>query len=219
MLMKFNITSKIYFILLLALFILGINIGMASAIDQQDIVGYGTQKQNIDIKFPCRAGGNICDTTYSCNATIYSANGNRVINNSATTRNSADYNITLINNYTNEFGFYRIESTCSNNIYNGSTTYFIEITADGKPSKAFPFVYSLIILALIFLILNKYVKELFKLNIFRVFAGILFLVIGVITFYPGFNYINWTNLEGLTFGTIFLGLGMLIITKEMDEYL
>lgn len=192
---------------------------MASAIDQNDIVGYGSQKQAVDIKFPCRAGGNICDTSYYCNATVYTANGNRVINNLPTTRNSADYNITLINNYTNEFGFYRVEATCSNNILNGSNTYFIEVTADGKPSVPFPFVYALILLALLFVILNRYVSNLFKLNVFSIFAGTLFLISGVLTLYPGFNYVNWSNLEGMTFGIIFIGVGALLLSKEMEEYL
>lgn len=96
-----------------------------------------------------------------------------------------------------------------------SNTY--DVTADGKPFSYFPIVYLLIVLSLIFMIFGKYLGVIFKSSIWNTFAGILFLIAGVLTFTQGFNYTDYSTLDGQALGIILLGLGMIITYYSNKE--
>lgn len=92
-----------------------------------------------------------------------------------------------------------------------------DITADGKPYTSYPIVYLLITLGFIFLILGKYLGRIFKTSVWDTFAGILFLIAGILTLTQGFNYTDFSTLEGQALGTILLGLGMIITYYSNKE--
>ena len=199
----------------------GVNVGtinqgnLVNTIDN-NLIGYGQEGKSVDIKFPCTNDGVICDSSYVCNTSVYSPSNNRILNNVIATRNQIDYNITINQNLTSEFNYYKLDLSCTNGLLNGSATYYIEVTADGNPYRNVPIVYIMIGLALIFLILNKYVGNTFRTEVLKIFSGILFIIAGILTIYPGFNYTNWSTLEGLSFGLVLTGLGMILIGKEVE---
>lgn len=110
------------------------------------------------------------------------------------------------------FSWYDSCTDCSQ----GSCGNNFDVTADGHPYSNFPIEFLMIALALIFLILNRYVPRVFETrDLFNLFAGMLFLIAGILTLYPGFNYFNYTNLQGLGLGIVLIGIGGMLTTKQL----
>lgn len=188
------------FLLLLFLFPLV----TAATIDQSDYTF--AQGERIDLKRTCIINGTYCATTAVCNSTIQGPNGLNIVNNSARTVNSGWTNITLpsIPRTERYFGFYLVTDTCTQSSLSGAESYFFELTADGNPSRPFPTQLIIILIGFSLLIISIYRTEQ---EMLKVFSAIILFVMGVITLYPGYSYINWSTLTGLMLGSICLGVG------------
>lgn len=175
------------------------------------------QGKSFNYNRACFNNGTYCDTSFLCNLTIQAPDSTLIINNQQMTRNGSFYNLTV--GAQNIMGVYPpVIMVCSNGVVAGQDTNQIEITGDGRPYRSFPIIYAIILIAFGMLGFNKYLNKLFETQVFTLFAAILFIIVGILILYPGFNYTNWSTLEGMAFGSIFIGLGGIILSKEADRY-
>ncbi len=98
-----------------------------------------------------------------------------------------------------------------------SKSFFV--TADGNPYRNFPIVFGIIIVGLLFLIFATALKKQLNTNLFKVFGSVLFIIAGVITLYPGFNYTNYSTLDGLALGLVLIGIGGFILSMNAEGLL
>jgi hypothetical protein len=142
---------------------------------------------------------------------ISTPNGFLIINAQMTLTNTI-FNYTYCNS---EMGRYDYSITDNEgNTYGNS---FL-VTADGKPYQNFPISYSLILLGLVFLVFGKYFGRKFNTSIFDFFSGIFFMISGILTLTQGFNFTNWSTLDGLALGTIFCGIGAIIMYNTSEVF-
>lgn len=183
-------------------------IPLATAVDNEKVSDYTfSQYETISLKRSCVINGTFCaPATTTCNITIQAPNGDNIINNSRLTVNSGFTNITLPNTPRTEryFGFYLNTISCTLGGESGAESFFFEKTADGNPSKTIPTQIIILIISIIILFgglwFDRYI-------ILKVLPAVAIFILGVITLYPGYSYINYSTLSGLMLGSICLGLG------------
>lgn len=179
---------------------------LVSAVTIEDSDYTFAQGERIDIKRTCIINGTYCATSALCNTTVQAPNGQNIVNNSALTVNSGFTNITLpvIQRTERYFGFYLVTDTCTQGGLSGAESFFFEITADGNPSRPFPTQLVIIIIGFALLIFSIRHPDH---EIIKIFSAIIIFIMGVITLYPGYSYINWSTLTGLMLGAVCLGTG------------
>jgi hypothetical protein len=195
--MKFS-----YFFLFFFIFL----IGSVSAVDPT----FQVNKQ-FDLKRTCSNQGFFCDGDFDCNITISYPNGTAFINNSPMTNDVSYRNITITQAQNRELGILKAIHSCNNGTDAGLETFDIFITADGREFKDFPNQFFIILLGVGFVVLGSLVD---KLRLFKYLGGVLFMVMGVLTLYPGFNFINWSTLMGKAFGFILIGMGFYFLIED-----
>jgi hypothetical protein len=172
------------------------------------------QNEPSELQFTCTIGNGVPSNSATYNISIYNPDGSVFVDNAqATAQGNGGFNYSVS---LPKLGLYQIKQYCYDTGGNFSNPETIQVTADGKYTN-FPMVYVLLILAGIFLIFSKYLNKLFDTNLFNIFASMLFMIAGILTIYPGFNYTNYSTLEGLTLGLIFIGLGATLVFKEMED--
>ena len=53
-----------------------------------------------------------------------------------------------------------------------------------------------------------------RLRLFKHMGAILLVIMGIITLFPGYNFINHTTLFGLALGTILVGIGFYFLIED-----
>jgi hypothetical protein len=165
----------------------------------------------------CTVDGAFCDSSFTCNLTLETPNKKVIINNKMMSMNGSFYNFSI--GPQASMGIYNKIMNCENGTAAGTNTEPIEITGDGLPFRTFPITYVIIIIAFLFLTFNTYLNKKFKTEGFTIFGSSLLLIAGIITLYPGYNYTNWSTLEGLAIGMILIGLGGIILTGQVEDIL
>lgn len=179
--------------------------------------------KEFDLIRACSDRGFFCDANFICNISIVYPNGKLMINNQLMTNSDSFRNITISQSLNNQLGFLEAIQSCNNVTNAGTETFEIEITADGKPSQVFPTQFVIIIFAFAFVSLGLFSE---RLRIFKTLGSILVVVMGVITIYPGYSFINYSNLLGKSLGFVIVGLGFYFLAidgnfsreRQVDTY-
>lgn len=186
------------------LFALAISLQVASA-------DLGTFKKGdcIQIRVPTNQS-----TLYANISTITYPNGLIAYENlSLQPINSYTYNRTYCD--TSNMGVYVYDYYTSDN--SATIPNSFTITANGKPYTYFPIEYMIILTAMIFLIFGRYLGRKFKTDMWDTFAGILFMIAGILTLTEGFNYVDYSTLAGQTLGFILIGIGAVVTYYSNSE--
>ncbi len=165
----------------------------------------------IDLKRACFNNGFFCDNTFVCNITIVKPDGALMVENQAMTNQSSYFNITIDQGDNNQLGNANAIMSCNNVTTGGPETFIIEITGDGKPFRVFPTQFVGIIFAF-FMITIGLVMD--RLRMFKHVGSMLAMVMGVITLFPGYNFINHSTLFGLSLGIILIGSGFYFLIED-----
>ncbi len=164
-----------------------------------------------DLKRPCFDNGFFCDAGFTCNITILDPDGVAIIDNQIMDNQGSFRNITVSQSLNNQLGFLDVIESCSNATVGGPDTFRIAITGDGNPVETFPHQFFFILIALI-LVATGMIND--RLRMFKHMGAILMMVMGVITLFPGYSFINYSNLIGLSLGSIFIGLGFYFLIED-----
>ncbi len=99
---------------------------------------------------------------------------------------------------------------CNSSSIGGFASVGVMVTADGNPFQAFPNQFAFIGLAFLLIIFGL-IND--RLNLLQSIGSIILMVMGVLTIYPGYNFINHTNLFGLTLGTSLIAIGFYFLIE------
>lgn len=164
-----------------------------------------------DLKRPCFDNGFFCSADFVCNVTLLYPDGTLLVNNSIMTNQGSFRNITIPQIDNNQLGFVTGIESCSNTTLGGPDTFTIEITGDGNEFLQFPHQFTFIIFALLMIGIGM-VND--RLRMFKHLGSMLMMVLGVLTLFPGYSFINYSNLLGLSLGTILIGLGFYFLIED-----
>ena len=170
--------------------------------------------KEFDIKRPCFNNGTYCTLSRGCNLSITYPDGSSLLNNGVMTNNETYSNYTIFSTSNNQLGELSATMMCCDSaplIACNFNTFTIEITGDGEPYRTFPHQFSIIIMG--FLMIGAgFAKE--NLRIFKTMGAMVIILMGVLTLYPGYSFINWTTLMGKGMGFTFLGLGFYFLIED-----
>lgn len=186
-----------------------LGIFLISLVSPQLVFRQGTE---VDLKIVCINAG-FCTSAAQCNVSVFSPTELVILNGTQATQsaNLAFHNITLNTTQTIELGGYRVGGFCKDGSVTQVVDFTFDITADGKPFQAFPNQFALIGLAFILIItglLNV------RLTLLKYMGSITLMIMGVLTIFPGYNFINHTNLFGLSLGTVLIGTGFYFLIED-----
>lgn len=191
--------KKILLTLILGMFL----INFASA----EIQTLGTFKQGEDIS--------LIQTCASCTfnniTSVLSPISRELIGNFEMTRTGSIYNFTLSSGNITAMGEYLVNGIGDLGGTNTVWNYNFFITADGNPFEAFPNQFAVILLGFILIMFGLF-KERF--NLLKHMGAIMLMIMGVLTLYPGYNFINHTTLFGLALGSILVGIGFYFLIED-----
>ncbi len=173
-----------------------------------------TFKQNnpIDLKIVCINAG-FCTSTSQCNASIFSPNEVVLLSGVQGTiaSNLAFHNFTLPASNTSDLGQYRVGGFCIDGSVTSLIDFNFDVTADGNPFEAFPNQFALIFfgfLLIAFGILNE------RYTLMKSMGSLILMVMGVLTLFPGYNFINHTTLFGLVLGSTLFAIGFWFFIED-----
>ncbi len=167
--------------------------------------------KEFDLKRPCFNEGRFCSASATCNMTIIHPDGSLMIDNSIMTNSVSYFNVTVLIGQNFQMGIHPAISVCCDGVDCDYDFFDIEITADGKPSKTLPTQFIMIILGFA-LVGVGFIKE--RLRLFKSVGAIILLIMGVITLYPGFSFINWSTLMGKVLGFSCIALGFYFMVES-----
>lgn len=172
--------------------------------------------KELDLRRPCFNNGTYCSGSAVCNLTVeYPANFGLLLDNQIMTNQNSFHNYTFTATQINRLGVYEASMVCSDGSLNGEDTFEFQVTGDGNESNVFPTELSLLILGL-FLIGVGTMTE--KLRMFKFLGAILTMVMGVVTLYPGYSGLNYSNLQGLALGSIGIGFGFYFLIQDSFSF-
>lgn len=235
--MKFSYTFIFLFLLVFTLsfvssqappsFQPGVLFSEGFSIEFTEINDYGFGK---DIFFNAHVfnisnGVRITNSSTDCNYHLFENTGDALISQQLMQFDNADLDwdfMVLRSNFT-RLGAYSYLVVCNDSAANlgGFVSVGMKITADGKPEKIFPLEFSIVLFGLI-LVLFGLSKERYRL--LQMMGGVIWIIMGVITLFPGYGLINWTTLTGKVLGFILIGMGFYFFVEpsfsrdEQDEY-
>ncbi len=166
---------------------------------------------DFDLKRTCSDRGFFCDINFVCNISLVSPNGEILINNELMTNNNSFRNITITQEQNNQLGFVTGFESCNNVTNAGLDTFTIAITGDGNPYRDFPHQFVVIIFGLI-LVFVGLINERF--NMFKSIGSMILMVMGVLTLFPGYSFINYSTLMGKALGFGLIGLGFWFLIED-----
>lgn len=164
-----------------------------------------------DFKIICSNNGSFCSSSSFCNITLMYPDSNLLRNNNQTTNQITFHNVTVFANEVNQLGFGKGFVSCTDGAFSGRDVFDYVITADGKPFDKFPQQFFIIILGFL-LIFSSFFFE--RLRIFKYLGSIMIMILGIITLFPGYSFINWTTLFGKTLGFSLIGLGFYFLIED-----
>lgn len=166
---------------------------------------------DISINRACFNNGTFCSTTAICNMTAFYPNGEVLINNQLMTNQVSHYSISVEKTQLRRFGWYSSIMTCKDGSVNGGDTFDFEVTANGRPRSPFPIQFAIILLGIVMGCTGIFSS---RLRLLKYLSGILLMVMGVATIFPGYSYLNYSNIEGYAVGLVSLGLGFYFMLED-----
>lgn len=160
----------------------------------------GTFQQGNDI--------NLIQTCATCTfnniTSVLDPNGNQIIGEFIMTRVGSVYNFTLTSENVTLLGQYLVNGLGDLEGTNEVWNYNFDLTADGRPVKTFPTQFVFILFGLILIMVGMFNE---RFSLFQTMGSMIWIVMGVLTLFPGYNFINHTNLFGLALGSTLIGMG------------
>ncbi len=165
----------------------------------------------VDLKRPCFNNGTFCSSSALCNITVIYPDGNLLLDNEPMTNQVSYFNKTIAQGGINQLGFYPSIMSCCDLGNCGADTFDIEVTGDGLPNQVFPIQFVIIILSFFLIGLGYFFDGL---RMFKHVGSIILMILGVITLYPGYSFINYTTLFGKAIGFSAIGLGFYFLIED-----
>ena len=207
--MKKKIRFKLNLFLFATLFIfLVLPLAIAEEGDESPTFQYN---RAFDLKRVCTIDGFYCDSNFICNITLTYPDGNILINNQLMTNNQSFRNFSITQVQNNQLGIIKVIQSCNNGTNAGADTYDVIITADGNKFQAFPNEFFIIIFGFLMIATGM---TLDRLRMFKHLGSLLIMVMGVITLFPGYNFINYSNLIGQSLGSVLIGIGFFFLIED-----
>ncbi len=191
--------KKILLLLMMGIFLISLASGAISNL--------GTFKVNAPVELIQTCS----NCTFNNITVLFFPDGTQTIFNSLMTKNQTHYNFTLSSTFTQQMGEYFVNGIGDPSGINDNWNYKLTITADGKKFQQFPQQFAVIFLAFL-LVAFGLVKE--RLRLFKHVGGILMMIMGVLTLFPGYSFINWTTLLGKTLAFSLIGLGFYFLIED-----
>lgn len=170
---------------------------------------------DVDLKQACFNNGTYCSSLANCNISVLYPNGEILVNNIMMTNQVSFHNISFEKTQIRRLGIYNADMTCKDGTVHGKETFQIEVTADGAPSEPFPMQFSIIILGVIMIAVGKIDT---KYSMFQTLGAIIVFVMGVVTVYPGYSFINYSNLAGQVIGFVGIGMGFFFLVEPYFSF-
>ncbi len=167
--------------------------------------------EEFDLKRACFNNGFFCGSGFTCNITLLYPDGQVLVNNQVMTNQGSYRNITVSKESNQQLGFIQGIESCSNSTSAGPDTFTIAITGDGKPFQIFPQQFFIIIFSLALVVIGL-IQE--KLRMFKHLGSIMMMIMGIITVYPGYSFINYSTLLGKGVGFVLIGLGFYFLIED-----
>lgn len=190
---------------IISMFILICIVAVASITSAQNIEHLGTFKQDscIGILQTC------ANCTFVNITSVISDFRGKALGNRAMTKMGFEYNYTFCNtSVLSPYTYWTVGDVDGTETVVGVT---FDVTADGNPTQDFPTQFIFIALAVIFVFIGTLND---KLSLFQNLGAALLMVMGVLTLYPGYSFINHTTLTGLGLGTVLIGLGFWFLIEK-----
>ena len=170
------------------------------------------QNEEVDVRIVCINAG-FCSSTTNCNVSIFAPNQEILLSGiqATPTANLASYNFTLNSTQTSQLGQYSVGGFCLDGSVTNIIDFTFDITADGKPFEAFPNQFAVILLGFLLIafgLLNV------RYTLLKHTGSIILMVMGVLTLFPGYNFINHTTLFGVALGSILVGIGFWFLIED-----
>lgn len=140
-----------------------------------------------------------------------SQNHREIIGNFQMDRTGSVYNFTLSSGNISDLGEYIVNGIGDLDGTNTIWNYNFFVTADGNPVSPFPNQFFVIIFGLA-LILFGLLNERYRL--IKHMGSIIFMIMGVLTLYPGYNFINHTTLFGQVLGFSLVAMGFWFLIED-----
>lgn len=178
-----------------------------------------THRANINFFFDLHAhnlssGLLLMNDTTNCILHLYTpVDGSHIVKrNMSFDPDGTDFDLEILAGNFTPLGQYSVEFYCEvPGDIGGFLTYAFQITSDGQPFQQFPQQFFIIILSLAFIIVGL-AQE--KLRMFKHLGAVLMMIMGVITLYPGYSFINYSTLLGKGIGFILIGLGFYFLIED-----
>ncbi len=158
------------------------------------------------------------NTTMFCILHLYRhSDGKQIIelNMTLAPTNRIDFELEILAGNFTELGQYSVLFYCEDsgggNPIGGFLEHPFDVTADGKDGQTFPTQFVIIILGLAFIIIGA-LEE--RLKLFQIIGSMVIIIMGILTLYPGYSFINWTTLFGKTLGFGLIGLGCYFLIEH-----
>ena len=167
--------------------------------------------KEFDLKRGCSNAGFFCDSSFVCNITLIYPDGSLLKNNVIMGDFTSYRNVTINQTENNQLGFIKAIEVCNNGTWAGDETFNIVVTADGKKCQNFPIHFVVIIIGLVLMGTGAMIE---KLKMFKSMGSMVIIIMGVITLFPGYSFINWTTLMGKAIGFGLLGMGFYFLIND-----
>ena len=200
--------KSILFLFVALFFFLGFPLVIAAESEEPPTFQFNKQ---FDLKRICEVNGFYCDSAFVCNLTLTYPDGTSLINNQLMTDMVSFRNFTINQTQNNQLGIVKAIQSCNNVSNAGAETYDVIITADGNKFQAFPNQFVIIIFA-VFMIGVGTVMD--RLRLFKHLGSLLLMIMGILTLFPGYNFINHSTLTGLALGSVLIGLGFYFLIED-----
>ncbi len=178
-----------------------------------------------DLNLKCFNNGTFCSSSAVCTLTYEDPDGIIVIDNATLTNQVNFHNITITQSQNSKFGTWWGTQVCfdpsGDIIGSGPDTFPVEISGDGMGFRAFPFELSIFVLGLILIVTGKLKEEL---RMMKHVGSFIVMIMGVLTLYPGFSFVNFSTLIGKVIGFGGIGMGFYFLIEDsfsrskQDEY-
>lgn len=189
-------------------------VGIFMGIFLVTIISGLTFKQNnaVDIKVVCINAG-FCSSSAVCNVSVFSPDDITLLDGIQATQspNLAFHNFTLNSTQASSLGEYSVGGFCKDGSVTQVIDFNFDVTADGKEFQAFPNQFAVILLAFLLItfgLLNQ------RYTLLKQMGSLILMVMGVLTLFPGYNFINHTTLFGLALGSSLIGIGFWFLIED-----
>lgn len=171
--------------------------------------------QNEDFKFHfhvfnATSGLIVDNTTTNCSFELVDNNGIEIFEDSDIVFVDDEFNVIILGGNFSRLGSYFWLINCQTGSEGGFISSPLVVTADGLFFSEFPSQFTIILFAILLLIIGIF-KERFRL--LQMVGSMLLIIMGILTLFPGYSFINWTTLMGLALGTILIGTGFYFLLE------